>query len=129
MLTASRTFRAIAEAVVPEVVQLDDSGWRSMCALVERAVAQRPAKMQRQLALFVRILNLLSLLKHRKKLHSLPSAVRTRFLENIQNSNLLLFRRGFWGLRTLVLMGYYARPEAMSQVGYCAHARGWEMRA
>lgn len=99
-----------------------------MCAIVEHAVAQRPAKMQRQLGAFVRILNALSVLRHGRSLSSLDLAVRTQFLESIQNSNLLLFRRGLWGVRTLVLMGYYARPEARSLVGYRAHTRGWEMR-
>ena len=28
------------------------------------------------------------------------------------------FRKGFWGLKTLVLMGYYARPEAAAEVGW-----------
>ena len=35
---------------------------------------------------------------------------------------LLLLRRGFWGLRTLVFLGYYARPEAAAEIGYRADA-------
>ena len=40
----------------------------------------------------------------------------------------LLLRRGCWGLRTLVLMGYYGRPDASSEIGYRADPRGWEAR-
>jgi hypothetical protein len=40
----------------------------------------------------------------------------------------LLLRRGSWGLRTLVLMGYYGRPDAKQEIGYRADPRGWEAR-
>jgi hypothetical protein len=33
-----------------------------------------------------------------------------------------------WGLRTLILMGYYARPAAAAEVGGSAHRRGWAAR-
>lgn len=125
---SGRSFRAIAETVVPELTTLDNAAWDSVTAIITRAVSQRPRRMQRQLGMFLRILNVLSLLRYGKFIHSLAPSVRTTFLANIQNSNLLLFRRGFWGVRTLVLMGYYARPEARSVVGYRAHTRGWEMR-
>lgn len=125
---ADPTFRAIAETVVSECAQLDAAGWQEFHRIVEHALSQRPAKMRRQLALFIRVLNLLSLLKYRRALHSLQPAERTRFLERIQDSRLLLVRRGFWGLRTLILMGYYARPEARSAVGYRAHIHGWQTR-
>jgi hypothetical protein len=49
-------------------------------------------------------------------------------LRGIENSRLLLLRRGIWGLRTLVFMGYYARPEAAAALGYAAAPRGWELR-
>jgi hypothetical protein len=125
----SKPFRAIAEAIVPEAAQLDDAGWDAFGAIVSQALSQRPPRMQRQVALFVRALDILSVVRHGRPLHRLSPATRTRFLEGIQNSKLLLIRRGFWGVRTLVLMGYYARPEAMPLIGYGAHVRGWEMRA
>jgi len=37
-----------------------------------------------------------------------------------------IIRVGFWGLRTLALLGYYARPEAAQEIGYTADPRGWE---
>jgi hypothetical protein len=128
-MVRSKTFRAIAEAVVPEAAQLDDAGWNAFSGIVTHAISQRPARMQRQLALFIRVLNVMSYAHNRRALHRLDRAARTRFLEQIQNSPFLLIRRGFWGIRTLILMGYYARPECMPDIGYAAHVRGWEMRA
>ena len=63
-----------------------------------------------------------------RRFSALDVARRTRFLLALQNSPVLLLRRGIWGLRTLVFMGYYGRPEAAALIGYRADARGWEAR-
>jgi hypothetical protein len=129
MITQSKTFRAIAETVVPGAHELDASGWQSLSAIVEQALAQRPAAMRRQLTLFLRVLNLRAIARHGRPLPRLPVATRARFLEQVETSRLLLVRRGFWGLRTLILMGYYARPEARVGIGYRGHPLGWQARA
>jgi hypothetical protein len=97
-------------------------------AIVDGALAKRPAAIRRQLFLFIRILNLLSFFRHGVPLARLDAARRTAFLKRIESSRLLLFRRGFWGVRTLVLMGYYARHEAGVALGYAANTRGWQAR-
>jgi hypothetical protein len=125
MITESKAFHSIAVTVVPEARQLDANGWRDLNAIVEHAIAQRPSNVRRQLALFLRILNLLSMIRYGRGITRLVPARRAQFLEKVERSPLLLFRRGFWGIRTLVLMGYYARPEAKAEIGYRASARGW----
>jgi len=127
-MTRSSTFRSIAETVVPEVRALNDEQWRGVTAIIDRALLQRPAKMRRQLALFVSALNVFSFLKYGRTLNQLIPSMRTEFLEEIQSSRVLLIRRGFWGLRTLIFMGFYARPEAIAHVGYRGHAQGWQVR-
>lgn len=122
------SFRSIAEAVVPETRTMSAEQWREFGDVIEAALARRPPAMRRQLALFMKILNLLSLLRHRRSLSALSFEQRTAFLSQIENSKLLLFRRGFWGIRTLVFMGYYARPSCAGALGYAAAARGWELR-
>src|SRR5690606_1847589 len=107
----NRTFHALAEAIVPETVAMTPAEWQAFDRLIADALATRPARMRRQLAIFIRLLNLISLWRFRKPLHRLDVPKRTQFLSDIQDSKLLLFRRGFWGVRTLVFMGYYARPE------------------
>lgn len=84
--------------------------------------------MRRQLGIFVRLINLLAVLRHGRPLTRLSVSQRAQLLARIQDSSLLLFRRGFWGIRTLVFMGYYARPECADTVGYAAAPRGWELR-
>src|SRR5207249_9547183 len=94
--------------------------WDEMAAIVARAIAARPRAMQRQLALFLILLEWFPLVRYGRRLSRLDPARRTKFLDRLQRSPLLLLRRGFWGVRTLVLMGYYGRPAAAAEIGYRA---------
>ena len=122
------TFRAIAVTVVPEASALDEPGWSALEALVEKTLAKKPAGMQRQLVTFVRAIEHLPRLRWGRPFTALSPLERTRVLASLERAPLLLLRRGFWGLRTLVFLGYYARPEAAAAIGYRADARGWEAR-
>jgi hypothetical protein len=122
-------FRALAVAIVPASAALADAEWDELEAIVERALASRPARMRRQLALFVRLLTVAPLLRHGRRFPSLGPAAQARFLGAVERSPLLLLRRGFWGLRTLVYMGFYGRPAAAAVLGYRAHVLGWEWRS
>ena len=122
------TFRAIAATVVPEAASLDDDAWEEVERLVESTLAPRPAAIRRQLQLLIRAIDLIPLVRYGRRFRALDPARRTRVLASLQGSPLLLLRRGFWGLRTLAFLGYYARPEARAEIGYRAALRGWEER-
>ncbi len=81
--------------------------------------------MRRQVLMFVGLLDWLPIFRHRRRLRSLDPERRLRFLEAVQDSRLTLLRRGVWGLRTLVFMGYYARPTVHATIDYRAHPDGW----
>jgi hypothetical protein len=114
--------------VVPETAAMSEAEWQEFYAVIDRALARRPARIRRQLNLFIRIINLQSLLRYRAPLPRLSNQQRHALLSRIEDSPLLLFRRGLWAIRTLVFMGYYARKECSSALGYAASARGWELR-
>jgi hypothetical protein len=118
-------FRALARAIVPEARELDESGWLELEAVVEEALGKRPAGLQRQLLVFVRALDTLPRLRWGRPFRRLDPVRAARFLRAVERSRVFLVRRGFWGLRTLVLMGYYTRPAAYEAVGYGARLRGW----
>lgn len=121
-------FRAIARVVVPEAAGLDDAGWADLERIIEQALALRPPAMRRQLGTLIRLLDWLPLLRHGRRLRALDAVRRARVLGAVQDAPVLLLRRGFWGLRTLILMGYYARPDAAAEIGYRADPRGWDAR-
>ena len=122
------TFRAIAATVVPEAERLDEAGWAELERLVEKVLEKRPEAVRRQLRLLIQAIQLLPLLRRGRPFTRLTSAERTSFLAGLEDAPVLLVRRGFWGLRTLVYLGYYARPEAGRGIGYRADPRGWEAR-
>ncbi|HEY6109556.1 MAG TPA: hypothetical protein VIV56_11720 [Gemmatimonadales bacterium] len=129
MLTSVRpVLRAIGVTVVPEATRLDEAGWAAIEGTVAAALASRPAALQRQFLLFLRVLEWLPLVRFGRRFTRLDPARRTRVLKSLQDAPLLLVRRGMWGLRTLLLMGYYGRPEARDEIGYRADPRGWTAR-
>jgi hypothetical protein len=121
-------FRALATTIVPEIAGLDEEGWGAVRGGIDDALAARPESLRRQLRLFIRLLGWLSLARHGTRLAALDAPLRERLLSSVERSRLLPIRRGFWGLRTLVFLGYWTRPEAAAAIGYRAQARGWEAR-
>lgn len=119
-------FRSVVVTIVPEASGLDQAGWSHLESLVENMLDQRPAAMARQLRLFLNIIEWLPALRYGRRFSSLDAAKRTSVLTYLQDHPVELMRVGFWGLRTLALLGYYGRPEATQTIGYTASARGWE---
>lgn len=123
-----RIFRAVVATVVPEAAGLSDEGWCDVEHMVETALRNRPEAMKRQLRLAMRGLQWMATLRHGKPFTRLAPPLRGPFLASLENHRLKIIRVGFWGLRTLALLGYYARPEAAQEIGYTADPRGWEAR-
>ena len=121
-------FRALCIAFVPESAELNEPAWRELESEVERALADRPPAIQKQMVLLIRILDLLARVRHGSPLAALTPAARRELLTRLQDSRWLLLRRGVWGLRTLAFLGYYSRPDTAASIGYRADARGWDAR-
>lgn len=121
-------FRAIATTIVPEAASLTEDEWAEVERIIEDALAARPPALRRQLQTLIRVIQLRPLLLYGRTFTALDPARRTLVLRRFENAPLLLLRRGFWGLRTLVFMGYYARPAAAKEIGYRADPRGWDAR-
>lgn len=121
-------FRAIAGTIVPAADALGEAEWLELEGIIEQGLASRPPSMRRQLRILVRVLDWIPLLRYGRTFRSLDRERRSRFLSAVQDAPLLLLRRGFWGLRTLVFMGYYGRPAAAAGIGYRASLLGWESR-
>ena len=121
-------FRAIVSTIVPEAAVLDENGWHDLELVVESLLRDRPESLKRQLRLFLGLVQWLPLLRFGGRFTSLNPAARTRVLTQLQNGGIQKIRVGFWGLRTIVLAGYYGRPAAAQAVGYAASPLGWEAR-
>lgn len=125
---AAPVFRAVATTIVPDAARLERTQWDELEAIVGRYVASRPPNIRRQLTTLLGLIDWVAVLRFGRRFRSLDDARRTRFLAGFEDAPSLLLRRGFWGLRTLVLMGYYGRAQSAAAIGYRADARGWEAR-
>jgi hypothetical protein len=123
-----RVLHAIATVVVPEAAQLAEPEWDELEGIVAGALAGRPPQLRRQFTMLLQLLEWLPVLRYGRRLSTLDRTRRARVLDLIQTGPLLLLRRGLWGVRTLVLMGYYGRRAAAAAIGYRADPRGWESR-
>lgn len=120
--------RAVATSMVPELRAVSPTQWDEMEAEVERALAERPLPVQRQLASFLRLLEWWSVVRYGRRLTKLDDGKRTALLHALERHPLLLIRRGIWGVRTLVFLGYYTRSDVATFIGYRAHRDGWAAR-
>jgi len=128
LASARRPFRVLAETILPRCRGLSEEEWADVEGIAGRALLDRPPGMRRQLRLLVRALWWLPLLRWGRTFGGLGPERRDRFLSGVESSRFLLLRRGFWGLRTLVLMGWYGRPEGGAATGWDAKLRGWSQK-
>ena len=117
--------RAIGSAVLPSAAALDDVGWAEAERIIEGALASKPPGIKRQIRLFLRLVNLLPIISTGRTLTKLPLEKRAAFLQRLHRSPLMPLRRGMWGIRTLVFMGYYNQDQVREGIGYAASPRGW----
>jgi hypothetical protein len=122
------TFQAVAESVVPELATQPAAVRAEVLAAVERALGDRPPRLAGQLLTFLRLLDVLARLRFGRRLARLDAERRTRLLTAVQDAPVLILRRGFWGLRTLIFLGWYTRPAVAASIGYRAHPAGWSAR-
>jgi hypothetical protein len=121
-------FRAVVSTIVPEAAALDDQGWREIHQVVEALLRDRPESLMRQLRIFLGAIQWLPVVRYGRPFTRLHPAARARVLRHLENDRIQKVRVGFWGLRTIVLAGYYGRPQAARVIGYAASVRGWEAR-
>ena len=120
------TFLAVATRVVPGVAELDAAGRERFAAIVGKALAERPAALRRQFALFLTVLRWAPLLRFGATFDRLAPAAQDAVLRWLLDAPLAKLRGGFWGLRALVFMGYYGQPETWGTIGYAPSFAGNE---
>jgi hypothetical protein len=126
LLPVRSIFRAVVSTVVPEAKNLSEPGWCELETLVEATLQNRPRAIHRQLRLFIRTIQWTPVFRYGRRFTSLTADQRMQVLCHLQDHRLEVVRCGFWGLRTLALLGYYGRPEGVLATGYAADSRGWE---
>ena len=115
---AANRLWAIARRLVPELDGLDAEGRRAFHEIVDRAMAARPASVRRQIAVFLGVVDRAPVLRWGRTFRALDGERQDRVLRWFQDGPVGLFRIGFWGLRTLVFMGFYGQRAVWTELGY-----------
>jgi hypothetical protein len=120
--------RAITTTIVPETSSLDERAWLELEAVIARAASSRGPRVVGQIVKFLRLVQALPVIRYGRRFTSLGPRRRAAFLASLERSRLLVLRRGFWGIRSLIFMGYYTRDDVAESIAYRANTRGWAAR-
>lgn len=115
----------MAATIVPELRTADEDIWRRTEAIITEGLSGRSNAIARQLVFFMRLVNVLAVFRFLRPFTALDDVRRLRFLSALENAPVLVIRRGVWGLRTLVFMGYYGQDDVQARMGYSANPLGW----
>lgn len=116
--------QVVAARIVPETTELDAAGLGRFFAIIDRALQDRPTEVRRQFAVFLGLLRWAPMLRFGSPLEKLRSDRQDAVLRWFEDCPVGLFRKGFWGLKAMVFMGYYGQPETNALVGYAPELDG-----
>ena len=120
----SNFLQVLASRIVPETTELDDAARRRFFDIVDGALLDRPEKVRRQFAIFLGLIRSAPLFRYGKSFEKLSSDRQDAVLRWFEDCPVGLFRKGLWGLKTMVFMGYYGQPETNELVGYAPEFDG-----
>ncbi len=110
--------RALAARIVPETGALDAAGWSRFLAIVDDTLQERKPALRRQFGVFLGVLRWAPVVRYGRRLDALPADRRDAVLRWFEDCPVGLLRKGFWGLKAMVFMGYYGQPETHELIGY-----------
>ena len=118
--------QVLAARIVPETTDLDAAGLSRFFGIIDGALQDRPASVRRQFAVFLGLLRWAPLARYGSPLDKLRTARQDAVLRWFEDCPVSLLRKGFWGLKAMVFMGYYGQPETNELVGYAPEFDGRE---
>jgi hypothetical protein len=118
--------RVLAARIVPETCALDAAGLHRFFSIVDDALQERKPSVRRQFAVFLGVLRWAPMVRYGSRLDRLRGDRQDAVLRWFEDCPVGLLRKGFWGLKAMVFMGYYGQPETNELIGYRARFDGRE---
>jgi hypothetical protein len=110
--------KVLAARIVPETTELDAAGAGRFFGIIDRALQEREPSVRRQFAAFLGVLQWAPLVRHGVPFDRLPAGRQDAVLRWFEDCPVSLLRKGTWGLKAMVFMGYYGQEETNPLVGY-----------
>ena len=123
-MTRTEFLLAVGARIAPGIRGLDAAGRESVAAIMGHAIAARSPQVQRQLSAFLHVMRWLPAARYGRPFERLQGAQQDAVLRWFHDAAPAPLRQGFWGVKTLIFMGYYGRPEAAAEIGYLPAAAG-----
>ena len=117
---------AAARRVVPDLARADADTTARFFRIVDDALMDRPASVRRQIGVFLGLIRRLPALRYGRTLELLSEDRQDKVLMWLQECPLSLLQKGFWGLRSLIFMGWYGQRQLWPEWGYEPQADGNE---
>ncbi len=108
----------VAETITPEVAALDSIGRARMESIIDTALLDRDQTTRSQFGTFLGVIRMAPVLRYGRTFDRLGADQRAAVLRWFQDCPISLLRKGFWGLKVLVFMGYYGQEENWGSIGY-----------
>jgi len=118
------TLWTLATRVVPPCTNLDEPARDEMMRLIDVAVSQRDRSMQRQLGLFLWVIRVVARLRGLRRIERLSPEKLDSLMRWLERNPVSLVRKGFWGVKALILLGYYGQGPIRQALGYLPKLRG-----
>ena len=116
---ALRTFRAIAECIVPSESDVAGASGSAALMLADAAIADRPVQDQKLIRLFLVIIEWLPLFRFGRRFSKLSRAKQMRVLAFFESNRVMpKFRAGFFGVKTFALLGFYGHDGTFAELEY-----------
>ena len=116
--------QVLAARIVPETTELDAAGLSRFFGIIDEALQDRPASVRRQFATFLGVMRWAPLARYGSPLDKLRAARQDAVLRWFEDCPVSLLRKGFWGVKAMVFMGYYGQPETNELVDYAPDLDG-----
>ena len=116
--------QVLAARIVPETTELDAAGLSRFFGIIDEALQDRPASVRRQFATFLGVLRWAPLARYGSPLEKVRAERQDAVLRWFEDCPVSLLRKGFWGLKAMIFMGYYGQPETNELVGYAPEFDG-----
>lgn len=117
--------KSLIVAIIPESVTMIRKQWEQFQQLINGALKEYPKSLQYRLSLFLLLIRYLPILRYGRVFDQINPDQQTDFLLWLQDNRIEFLRKGFWGIRTLIMLGFYGQSEIVSEIGYQPNKLGW----
>jgi hypothetical protein len=110
--------KILAARIVPETSEMDAAGESRFFDIVDGALQERGSTVRRQFATFLGVVRWSPVVRHGVPFDRLSPDRQDVVLRWFEDCPVGLLRKGTWGLKTMIFMGYYGQTETNPLVGY-----------